>query len=120
MRVRVTLAAATLGAAWVLLALDVPPVPTWFYVFAWYPTLVLLDAVAFRSDRTGSLFARPGAALSLLAWSLIVWFLFEAFNVRLRNWYYVSLPGPLVERWAGIVLSFATVLPAVALAERAL
>jgi hypothetical protein len=120
MRARVTLAAATLGAAWILLVLDVPPVPTWFYVFAWYPTLVLLDAVAFRSDRTGSLFARPGAALSLLAWSPIVWLLFEAFNFRLRNWYYVSLPGPLVERWAGIVLSFATVLPAIVLAERAL
>jgi hypothetical protein len=117
---RVALAGTILAAAWVLLALDVPPVPTWFYVFAWYPTLVLLDAVAFRSDRAASPFARPRAALSLLAWSPIVWLVFEVFNFRLRNWYYVSLPGPVGERWAGIVLSFATVLPAVVLAERAL
>ncbi|HEX9633412.1 MAG TPA: hypothetical protein VGA02_13205 [Gemmatimonadales bacterium] len=116
----VILAVAILAAAWVLLALDVPPVPTWFYVFAWYPTLVLLDAAAFRRDRANSLLARPGAALSLLAWSPVVWLVFEVFNFRLRNWYYVSLPGPLPERWAGIVLSFATVVPAIVLAERAL
>jgi len=118
--IRVCLAAAMLAAAWVLLALDVAPVPTWFYVFAWYPTLVLLDAAAVRPDGGGSLFARPGAALSLVAWSPIVWLVFEVANFRLGNWYYVSLPGPLVERWAGIVLSFATVLPAIVLAERAL
>jgi len=111
---------AALAAAGTLLALDVPPVPTWFYVFAWYPTLVLLDAAARRGDGAASPLAPPGRALSLFAWSPVVWLVFEAFNLRLRNWYYVSLPAHPVERWAGMLLSFATVVPAVVLAERAL
>jgi predicted flap endonuclease-1-like 5' DNA nuclease len=109
-----------MAGAWVLLIRRVDPVPTWFYVFAWYPTLGLLDAVAGARGRRSSLLARPAALASLLAWSPVVWLAFEAFNFRLWNWYYVALPAHPVERWAGIVLSFATVLPAIALAERAL
>ena len=33
---------------WLLLLAGVDPVPTWFYVFAWYPTLVFLDARTSR------------------------------------------------------------------------
>jgi len=118
---RVALSLVALIVAWILLGLHVDPVPTWFYVFAWYPTLVLLDGVASLLDgRRSLLFAHPDLALSLLAWSPIVWLVFEAANFRVRNWYYVLLPASPVERWAGIVLSFATVLPAIVLAESAL
>jgi hypothetical protein len=47
---RLAAPAVALAAAWVLLFLDIDPVPTWFYVFAWYPTLALLDAAATRLD----------------------------------------------------------------------
>ena len=113
-------AAALLVAACVLLTLRVPPVPTWFYVFAWYPTLVLLDGLATRLDGRPSLAQRPALIVSLLAWSPVVWLVFEAFNFRLANWYYVGLPATPWERWTGTVLSFATVLPAIVLAERLL
>jgi Helix-hairpin-helix domain len=119
--IQIILSLVALALAWILLALQVDPVPTWFYVFAWYPTLTLLDGVATRLDGKPSLlFGKTAEALSLLAWSPIVWFVFEAANFRLENWYYVFLPAHLVERWAGIVLSFATVLPAIVLAERVL
>lgn len=118
--IRVALALTVLAGAGVLLALDVEPAPTWFYVFAWYPTLVLLDAVVRGRSGTASPIAPLTRALSLFAWSPVVWLVFEAFNFRLRNWYYVSLPDHPVERWAGILLSFATVVPAIVLAERAL
>ncbi len=107
-----------LVATWVLLLLQVEPVPTWFYVFAWYPTLFLLDAIACRLDRRGHLLADRRRAISLFLWSAPIWLCFEAVNLRLANWYYVYLPRGGVERWAGILLSFATVLPAVVLAER--
>lgn len=107
-----------LAAAWVLLLLEVEPVPTWFYVFAWYPTLVLLDGIARRLDRGRHLFADWRLAISLFAWSAPIWLAFEAVNLRLANWYYVFLPRDGLERWAGILLSFATVVPAVVLAER--
>jgi hypothetical protein len=107
-----------LVAAWVLLLLQVEPVPTWFYVFAWYPTLVLLDAMACRFGRGGYLLAQRRLVVSLLLWSAPIWLCFEAINLRLANWYYVYLPRAGIERWAGILLSFATVVPAVVLAER--
>jgi hypothetical protein len=114
------LSLAVIVAAWVLLLLNVEPVPTWFYVFAWYPTLVLLDALASGREHERPIYGSGGRALSLLAWSAAVWLLFEAANFRLRNWYYVFLPSHPAERWAGIVLSFATVLPALFLTARLL
>ena len=115
----IALSTAAVLTAWVLLLLRVEPVPTWFYVFAWYPTLVLLDSLATRLDgRPRMLRQRPMVYVFL--WSPVVWLLFEAANFRLDNWYYVMLPHAAWERWAGIILSFATVVPAVLLAERAL
>jgi predicted flap endonuclease-1-like 5' DNA nuclease len=113
-----SVAALTLAAAWVLLLFDVEPIPTWFYVAAWYPTLVLLDWAGRRATGTRSLFVNPTTALRIGAWSVGIWLLFEAANFRLRNWYYVFLPSHPLERWIGIILSFATVVPAVVLMER--
>src|SRR3989449_3872819 len=112
-------AVAALAAALVLLRLDVPPVPSWFYVFAWYPTLVILDALVVRLGGT-SLLARPRELGGMLWWSAVIWFLFEALNFRLQDWYYVFLPDHRVERWLGITLSLATVVPAVVLPPRPL
>jgi len=112
------LALLVLGAVWALTASGVEPFPTWFYVFAWYPTLVLLDADARRRDKGPSLFRDPWRGVSLGFWSVAIWLVFEAANFRLRNWYYVFLPDRAAERWLGIVLSFATVVPAVVLVER--
>ncbi len=104
----------------VLLRLDIEPVPTWFYVFAWYPTLVILDEIAFRRGLRPRVLTQPGVVSSLFGWSAVIWLVFEVANFRLDNWYYIYLPQNGLERWAGILVSFATVAPAVVLAERAL
>jgi len=114
------LAGLALLTAWVLLFLQVDPVPTWFYVFAWYPTLVLADEVVRHRSGTRVLFSSPARVSSLFGWSAIIWLVFEVANFRLENWYYVLLPAHTVERWAGILISFATVVPAVIVAERLL
>jgi hypothetical protein len=114
------LAVMAFVAAWVLLFLDVDPVPIWFYVLAWYPVLVLADDVTRRLGQAPSVFRTPTLGLSLFGWSAIVWLVFEVANFRLRNWYYVFLPAGDIERWVGILVSFATVVPAVVLAERLL
>jgi len=97
----------------------VPPVPTWFYALAWYPTLLILDQVVVLRGGE-SLLARPRALVTMLWWSAVIWFVFEAINFRLQDWYYVFLPASLPERWIGITLSLATVVPAVLLPERLL
>lgn len=106
--------------AWVGLALEVDPVPTWFYVFAWYPTLGFLDAVSAPATGGPLLHRRRSLLVSMLLWSPVIWLVFEAANFRLQNWYYVLLPRHGPERWSGIVLSFATVVPALVLMERSL
>jgi len=120
-RARLIAAAVILIAAAALLHYEIPPVPTWFYVFAWYPTLLILDQVVVLLGGGGeSLAARPRALGAMLGWSAVIWFLFEAINFRLQDWYYVFLPASLPERWLGITVSLATVVPALLLPERVL
>jgi hypothetical protein len=118
-KVRFATAAVVLIAAVLLLAYDIPPVPTWFYVLAWYPTLVILDEVVVLLGGE-SLLARPRELAVMLWWSAVIWLLFEAINFRLQDWYYVFLPAGRLERWLGITISLATVVPAVLLPERLL
>ena len=112
-------AAVVLIAAVLLLGYEIPPVPTWFYVLAWYPTLVILDEVVVLLGGE-SLLARPRELVVMLWWSTVIWLLFEAINFRLQDWYYVFLPAGRLERWVGITVSLATVVPAVLLPERVL
>ncbi len=113
-------AAVLLGLAIGLALRGVEPVATWLYQAAWYPTIVLMAALVARREGADPFTARPVHALSVFAWSAVFWFFFELLNWRLANWYYVNVPAGRVERWVGIALAFATVLPAIFLAARAL
>ena len=107
-----------LAVATLLMLRRVEPFVNCYYVSAWYPTLLLLDAaVAARTGRY-YLLTRPRFAISLLGWSAVLWFTFELINFRVANWYYVFLPPDRAARWIGTTVSFATVLPAMFLAER--
>jgi len=117
--VRLATAAVVLIAALLLRGYEIPPVPTWFYVLAWYPTLVILDEVVVVLGGE-SLLARPRDLAGMLWWSAVIWLLFEAINFRLRDWYYVFLPSARLQRWLGMLVSLATVVPAVLLPERML
>jgi hypothetical protein len=114
------LAAALLGLAIGLALRGVEPAATWLYHAAWYPTIVLMAALVARREGTDPFTAHPVHALSVFAWSAVFWFFFELLNWRLANWYYVNVPAGRLERWVGISLAFATVLPAIFLAARAL
>src|SRR5438046_5613729 len=113
---RLATAAVVLIAALLLRGYEIPPVPTWFYVLAWYPTLVILDEVVVVLGGE-SLLARPRELAGMLWWSAAIWLLFEAINFRLRDWYYVFLPAGRLERWLGLLVSLATVVLAVLLPE---
>ncbi|HSJ13901.1 MAG TPA: helix-hairpin-helix domain-containing protein [Longimicrobiales bacterium] len=98
------------------------PFTTWYYQFAWYSLLLAFDGVGAQAGITGRrgeflLLGRPAHLLSLLGWSAVVWLFYELWNFRLQNWYYVNLPRETTLRWAGTVIAFATVLPAVFLSS---
>jgi len=96
------------------------PYATWFYPMAWYPSLVAADALIRIRTGRWYLVAHPAFAASVLLWSVPFWLFFEALNFRMANWYYVFLPDGPFARWSGIVLSFATVLPAILVSQRLL
>jgi hypothetical protein len=109
-----------LVTAAVLMLNRVWPFVNFFYICAWYPTILLLDAVQAAHSGRYYVLSRPRFAASLLFWSAVAWFFFELVNFRLANWYYVNLPPDRLVRWLGTAVSFATVFPAIFLAERLL
>jgi hypothetical protein len=96
---------------WALLA-DLEAWNTVWYLPAWYGYLLVLDAVIHLRRGRSYVSARRPELAAMMLWSLPFWFLFEAFNLRLANWYYVfGLRTP----WGSFLMStlaFATVLPA--------
>lgn len=112
--------AGTLVAATWLMRAGVEPFATWYYPFAWYSALLVAEAAVAHRDGRFVFLDRPRFALSLFGWSIPFWLFFELLNFRLANWYYVFVPDQPLARWAGIAISFATVLPAIFMAERVL
>ena len=96
---------------WALIA-DLEAWNTVWYLPAWYGYLLVLDAVI--SLRGGRSFVRErrGELVTMMLWSLPFWLLFEAFNLRLANWYYVFGLRTLWGSFVMSTLAFATVLPA--------
>lgn len=110
-----------------LLILSVPlahagrePFVTWFYPIAWYGLILFMDSVRAAYGKRSLIFHAPLCFVALVFWSAVLWFLFEAFNFRLANWYYVFVQDSEAERILGSWLSFGTVLPAVFLIEKLL
>lgn len=83
-----------------------------WYLPAWYGYLLLLDAVIDARGGRSFVAERRGELVSMMLWSLPFWLLFEAYNLRLHNWYYVF---GLRTLWGSVLMStlaFATVIPA--------
>ncbi len=90
------------------------------YPFAWYGLILFLDGLLWWRWNEGLILKRPREFGVLLFWSAVVWFFFEAWNLHLKDWYYVGVspdgPWPHVEAY----LDFATVLPGMFLVYRLL
>ncbi|MGQ0815154.1 MAG: hypothetical protein ACT4O1_11900 [Gemmatimonadota bacterium] len=114
------------AASTVLLLNGIEPFATWYYNFAWYPVLLAADGlVALTGGVNGRrgeflLLGKRSFLVTMLLWSAVVWLFYELFNFRLENWYYVNLPEARLDRWTGTLIAFATVLPAVFVAEAVL
>ena len=96
---------------WALLA-DLEAWNTIWYLPAWYGYLLVVDG--FIYSRLGRSFVggRRRELFAMMLWSLPFWLLFEAYNLRLHNWYYVFGLRTLWGSFLMSTLAFATVLPA--------
>jgi hypothetical protein len=88
-----------------------PFVARWFTPIVWTGYILFADALALRLRGHSLIHDRPREALMMVWLSVACWLLFEVYNLRMRNWYYVGVPEhPLARNWA-YLWSFATILP---------
>lgn len=99
--------------AWGGLGAGCPFLQTWFYLFAWWSYIFFADWLVLRLRGSSRLSSSPREFLQLSLWSAFFWFVFEWFNLFLKNWSYLKVPSNLLVRWSGYVLAFATVLPGI-------
>ncbi len=104
---------AVLGAATLGLALLVEPFVSWYFQWAWWSYVLVVDALNRRLGGPSLFRGRAREFLRLCGVSVVLWTLFEALNLRLGNWYYVMDHPSRAARWLGGVVAFATVLPAI-------
>ena len=89
----------------------VDPFYSWFYSFAWWSYILIIDAVIYRLKGNSLILSRTREFFLMIPWSIFIWSIFEAANLSLENWYYINLPHSVVERWCGYAIAYATVLP---------
>jgi hypothetical protein len=111
-RVFMLIGATVLLTSFVLARSGRAPFETWFYSFAWWSYILIVDGWVYRHRGESLLISYPGRFAFLSLWSVVFWSLFELLNFRLQNWQYVGLPLDTPARWAGYFLAFATVVPA--------
>ena len=95
-----------------MLILDSSFMKTWFYIFAWWSFILVIDSLNFRQSHSSPLSESVKDFIALAFISVFIWLVFELFNLRLKNWSYHDLPSSPFERWLGYFLAFATVAPA--------
>src|ERR1700737_5376457 len=91
----------------------VEPAATYFTPVAWTAYILLADAAAFAITGEPRLRDEARGFLKMAALSILLWLIFEAYNLRLANWTYVGLPQGRVESWFGYAWSFATITPGI-------
>jgi hypothetical protein len=104
---------ATLVAGEVGLALGVFAVRVLFYCIAWWSYIVLVDALVWKRRGHSLLRDRRREFAVLAFWSIAVWNLFELFNFRLQNWFYVNVPTDPVFGAIFSFFAYATVIPGI-------
>jgi hypothetical protein len=86
-------------------------VAKWFTPIVWTGYILFADALALGLRGHSLIHDRPREALMLVWISVGCWLLFEAYNIRLQNWFYVNVPDNPIERNWAYLWSFATIMP---------
>lgn len=96
-----------------LLIARIEPVSTYFFVFAWWSYIFLIDSFLFLRAGTSLLFRLKAKFLLLILGSACFWIFFEILNLRIANWHY-SVPSlsPTSLIIFGL-LAFGSVLPGI-------
>jgi hypothetical protein len=102
-----------LVAAETLLFLHIEPVATFFTPIAWSAYILIADAAVLRLTNRSRLHDAPLTIARMALLSILLWLIFEAYNLRLQNWTYVGVPLNWAAALLGYAWSFATITPAI-------
>lgn len=91
----------------------VEPFWTWHTPIAWTGYILLVDGIVYAKRRSSWLMSNRREFFFLAAVSIPLWLVFEAYNLLIRNWYYINLPENLVVRYFGYAWAFATISPGI-------
>src|SRR5437667_237294 len=95
------------------LAAKIEPFYSSIYCFLCWSYIFVADFAVYKLRGTSLLRDRPKEFLFLMAWSVPVWMLFEAVNLRIQNWYYVMAPWSFSLGMSYLIFAFGTVLPGI-------
>ena len=102
-----------LAMAQVMLFRRVDPFLSWFYGFAWWSYILMVDSLIYRLKGNSLILSRRREFFLLTCWSFTIWLFFETVNVAMRNWYYINVPSSGLVRFFGYAISYGTVLPGI-------
>lgn len=88
-------------------------VNTFFTPIVWTGYILLVDGLVGSLKGESRLKNDLHSFAALAFWSIPLWLVFEAYNLRLRNWTYVGMPSSAVLDAFGYVWAFATIWPAI-------
>jgi len=96
-----------------LLFLHIRWVEVFFTPIVWTGYLLFADSLVCSLKGWSRIGNALRSFLGLACCSVPLWLVFEAYNLRLRNWIYVGLPQNPLLRGLGYTWSFATIWPAI-------
>jgi hypothetical protein len=88
-------------------------VTTFFTATEWTGYILLVDALVASLKGESRLRNGLGSFAALAFWSIPLWLVFEAYNLRLKNWTYVGMPESEALTLFGFAWAFATIWPAI-------
>ena len=101
-----------IAAAEILLFLDVQVVATYFTPLVWSGYILTVDAAVFAIRGRSLMRTTPNEFVWMATLSILLWVVFEIYNLRLANWHYGGMPLDL-SRYFGFGWAFATIWPAI-------
>jgi len=92
---------------------NLEPAISFFYVTSWWSYIILLDSLV--SWRSGKPLFLNRSLPAVMIISCGYWCAFELVNLRIENWFYINVPHAVALRYAGYLLAYGTVIPAIGL-----
>jgi hypothetical protein len=111
MRVSLYVGLVTVVVSGILLAIGISWVGIFFTPIVWTGYVVLMDGIVFRIRGESWIQTRRKPFLAMIPLSAGFWYVFEFFNLFLKNWKYEGLPVPWITA-IGMTWAFATIGPA--------